>query len=296
MSDALAKPLANALGAAVRENRETIIDVLFPVIGPVIRKAIAEALRTLVADLNGAIESSLTPRGIAWRVEAWRSGVPYAQVVLKHRLSCRIDHVFLIERESGLVLQHEAAADLAPLDADAIAGMLTALGDFVGDSVGREAGAALESVRVGEHLVWIVPGPRANLACFVRGVPPAELRTLLEQRLEEIHAQFTDGDLRSAGNMALRHELLSPQALLRDADAATAPSQPGTARWPLLLAILLATAALGWFAASRERWNLRVDSLRAKLAAQPGFDCCLAEPGIGENLLGEDRPAKQLAD
>ena len=61
-----------------------------------------------------------------------------------------------------------------------------------------------------------------------------ELRTLLEQRLEEIHAQFTDGDLRSAGNMALRHELLSPQALLRDTDAATAPSQPGTARWPLL--------------------------------------------------------------
>ena len=56
-----------ALGAAVRENRQVIVDVLFPVIGPAIRKAIAEALRNLVADVNGAIESSFTPRGLRWR-------------------------------------------------------------------------------------------------------------------------------------------------------------------------------------------------------------------------------------
>ena len=130
VANALAAPVSQALGAAVQRNRQSLIDVLFPIIGPLIRKSIAEALRNLVADLNGAIESSFTLRGLKWRVEAWRAGVPYAQVVLKHRLAYAIDHVFLIERDSGLVLHHEAAPGLPELDKDAIAGMLTALGDF----------------------------------------------------------------------------------------------------------------------------------------------------------------------
>src|SRR4029450_9844231 len=87
IATALAKPVTQALGAAGRENRQVIVDVLFPVIGPAIRKAIAEALRNLVADVNGAIESSFSVRGMRWRVEAWRSGVPYAQIVLKHTLT-----------------------------------------------------------------------------------------------------------------------------------------------------------------------------------------------------------------
>ena len=105
MATALATPVTRALGTAVRENRELIVDVLFPVIGPAIRKAIAETMRSLVADINRTVESSFTPRGIRWRIEAWRSGVPYAEIVLKQSLKYRVDHVFLIERDSGLVLR-----------------------------------------------------------------------------------------------------------------------------------------------------------------------------------------------
>ena len=52
MSRALATPVAAALGNAVNENRASIVDALFPVIGPIIRKAIAEALRGLMRDMN----------------------------------------------------------------------------------------------------------------------------------------------------------------------------------------------------------------------------------------------------
>ena len=277
VAHALAGPVAHALGAAVRENRQVVVDTLFPVIGPLIRKSIAEALRNLVADLNGAIESSFTLRGLKWRLEAWRGGVPYAQVVLKHRLAYRIDHVFLIARDSGLVLRHESAPDLPALDADAIAGMLTAIGDFVGDSVGQGGGSALDSAQVGEYLVWVVQGPRANLACFMRGVPPGGLRSLLEQRLEEIHAQLGDLRLEQAPNDAALatawHETLQPMALVRAAgvDDGVAAAQRPPSRWPLLLLLLLALAGLVAFFAQRERWDDRIDALRARLQAQPGF-------------------------
>lgn len=269
---ALATPVASALATAVRDNRQGLVDALFPVIGPLIRKSIAEALRNLVADLNGAIESSFTPRGLKWRLEAWRAGVPYAQVVLKHRLAYEIDHVFLIARESGLVLHHESAPALPELDKDAIAGMLTALGDFVGDSVGGGDGGALESVRVGEHLVWFLHGPRANLACFIRGVPPPALYGLLEQRIEEIHSRFDlDGGADAPGAAAFWHESLQPLALTRQAAPEGVAARKPPSMLPLLALVLALAVALFAFLVSRERWQARVDALRGRLEAHPGF-------------------------
>ncbi|MEO6687970.1 MAG: hypothetical protein ABIS07_01020 [Dokdonella sp.] len=274
VAQAFAEPVAQALGAAVQKNRQNLIDILFPIIGPMIRKAIAEALRNLVTDLNGAVESSFSPRGIGWRIEAWRAGVPYAQIVLKHRLTYQIDHVFLIDHASGIVLQHESAPELPPLDADAIAGMLTALGDFVGDSVGQGPSDTLESMRVGEHVVWVIEGPRANLACFMRGVPPNELRVLLEQRLEEIHARIAgtpEADLRSPANTEVWHALLEPASLLREVAAREQPPSKVFSRLPLVLVLSLALLALGWFAVSRYRWNSRIEAVHAQLVAHPGF-------------------------
>ena len=274
VAEALSKPVAQALGAAVQRNRQGLIDALFPIIGPLIRKSIAEALRGLVLDLNGAIESSFTPRGLKWRIESWRAGVPYAQVVLKHRLAYGIDHVFLIEADSGLLLHHESAPGLPLLDADAIAGMLTALGDFVDDSFGQGGGGTLDSAQVGDYLVWVEHGPRANLACFMRGVPPTELRGQLERRLEDIHARFPafarDSGAQASAESAEIGELLAPLALLRDAQGPAAPAR-APSRWPMLLIVVLALAALAWYFSSLERWNQRVEALRAQLQAHPGF-------------------------
>ena len=275
VAGALAEPVAQALGSAVQNNRQSIVDALFPVIGPMIRKAIAEALRGLVGNLNDAIESSFTPRGLKWRLEAWRAGVPYAQVVLKHRLAYAIDHVFLIERGSGLVLGHASAPGLPPLDTDAIAGMLTALGDFVDDSVGGDAGGALGSAQVGEHQVWVEHGPQANLACFMRGVPPMQLRATLAQRLEDVHARIPvlvpGAPLQALGEDAEVRERLDPAQLMRDAAGASPAAAPRPSRRPLLAVALLALALLGAYVAGRWRWDARVDALRASLAAHPGF-------------------------
>jgi hypothetical protein len=267
---ALARPVAGALGTAVRENRQVIVDVLFPVIGPAIRKAIAEALRALVADLNRALESSFTPRGIRWRIEAWRSGVPYAEIVLKHTLRYGIDHVFLIERDSGLVLDRESAPHLPVLDADAIAGMLTAIGEFVRDSVGQDESGTLDAARVGEHLLWVVQGPRANLACFIHGVPPARLHALLEQRLEAIHAEYDEISYADEGVGEWRH-LLQPDALMRDARAGDEAAAPAASRWPIVLLALAALALIAWAIVRERREASALAELRAELSSRPGF-------------------------
>lgn len=275
LARALSEPVATALGGAVRKQRQAIVDALFPVIGPIIRKAIAESLRTLVGDLNRALESSFTPRGLRWRFEAWRTGASYAQVVLRHTMRFRIDHLFLIERESGLVMHRESAPDLPDLDSDAISGMLTALGEFVKDSVGRTDGAGLESARVGEHLVMLLEGPRLNLAAFVRGVPPPALRKGLQARLESIHARLADpmapidardSDLGQAFAEQLSIQSVDEAARQRDERPAAAPS-----RLPLAIAAALLVALVAGLWLRDWIWDRRVARLEAVLQDWPGF-------------------------
>ena len=279
MSRALATPVAAALGNAVQQNRASIVDALFPVIGPIIRKAIAEALRGMMRDLNQMLEHGFSPRGIRWRIEAWRSGVPFAQIVLRHSLRYQLDHVFLIERDSGLVLQHASSPGLPELDADAIAGMLTAIGQFVRDSVGPDGTDSLEAARVGEHLLWVQDGPRATLACFIRGVPPDALRIVLSDRLERIHAQMVDADDGESWRAKLQHsspdasldpvDLLKASAAMADRDAT--PSSQRSSRWLMVVVLLLILLAIGWQVLRTQRWNAQVEVLRKELLSHPGF-------------------------
>lgn len=268
LAQALAAPVADALGGAVQARRQQLVDALFPVIMPAIRRSITEYLRAVSSDLNRIFESSLTWRGLKWRLEARRLGVSYAAVALRHSLLYQVDHLFLIQRESGLILDRESAPGLPELDADAAAGMLTAIGDFVRDSVG-EGQAELSSATVGEHLIWVLSGPKAKLAAWIQGVPPESLKTELTSRLERVHAEFGD-------QLGLEPEQLQALPGLRDAltpadlkaTRASSPSERSmrpvvwvTAGLALFLVVVL---GLLW------QWERRLDQVEGELQALPG--------------------------
>ncbi|AVP97479.1 hypothetical protein C7S18_09850 [Ahniella affigens] len=268
LAKALATPVAEALGGAVQARRQQLVDALFPVIMPAIRRSITEYLRAVSSDLNRIFESSLTWRGLKWRLEARRLGVSYAAIALRHSLLYQVDHLFLIQRESGLILDRESAPGLAELDADAVAGMLTAIGDFVRDSVG-EGQAELSSATVGEHLIWVLSGPKAKLAAWIQGVPPESLKTELAARLERVHADYGDQlGLDPAQLQAIPglRDALTPADLkaTRDVPANNRSMRP--VLWLGAGLLLLLLLILGWL----WHWDRRLDALEAKLQDMPG--------------------------
>lgn len=295
----LAPVVAASLADAVRRDRRSIVDALFPIIGPSIRKAIAEALRAFAADLNRALDHSLTPRGLRWRLESWRTGVPFSQVVMKHTLRYRIDHLFLIERESGLLLHRYTAPELPDLDADAIAGMLTAIGDFVRDSVqsDQDTESGLASATIGEHLLQVYEGPRAVLACFIQGVPPSELSAHLRTALEDLHRE------QDAAGEAFDWELEASRVLGIDAMSQLSNVDPKVVRpprWPMILLLLLLLGLLG--ALGYQRWQ-RAETgqrLRAAVTSMPGWQLLtLDHDGVWKLKLLRDpdsEPSAALAD
>ena len=79
LTRALEEPVEQCIKNSIRRDPRDFADALFPVIGPAIRKAIADALRSMTQSLNQAIES----RG-RQHPEGFRSG-NYAQLPSRGR-------------------------------------------------------------------------------------------------------------------------------------------------------------------------------------------------------------------
>jgi outer membrane protein OmpA-like peptidoglycan-associated protein len=174
---------------SVKENPQILAEALFPAIGPAIRKAIAEALGTMIQSLNQTIEYSFSPQSIKWRLEAFQTGKPFAEVVLLKTLLYRVEQIFLIHRETGLLLQHVTANVNTEQDADMVSAMLTAIQDFVKDSFMNSPEATLDTLQVGELAVWIERSGNLLFAAVIRGNAPLAVREEFQNAIEQIEAE-----------------------------------------------------------------------------------------------------------
>jgi len=302
LARSLAPTLQEAFGESVQRNPQQIAHAIFPILGPAIRKAIAETMAGFVNTLNRAIESSLSIRGLKWRIEAWRTGVPYAQIVIKHALVYRVEQVFLIHRETSLPLAHVTAEDLETQDADLISGMLTAIRDFVQDSFGTgdEGDGGLRTFSVGDKTVLVEQGPKALLAAVVSGQHPPALVERLQATLETIHLHFGIALTEFEGD-AEPFEATKPllEECLEKVLTTDRPSTRGAApriAWVVVAAMVVLVLAL-WIRSSI-RWGRAMNALEN----EPGLVLIDEDRGfLGGSIAGlrdpiATDPSRLLAD
>jgi len=265
--------------ASVRRNPGVLAETLYPVIGAAIRKAVNAALAGLVETLNLTLENSFSAQSLKWRIEALRTGKSYGEIMLLHSVRYAVEQVFLIHRNTGLLLTHISAETAVIKDADLISGMLTAIQDFVSDSFGAAGAEGLEQMQVGEFTVWVQQGPQAILAGVIRGVPPAELKQVFQSALESIHRDLFDqlhrfdGDTApfAAAEPALRACLLG---------RSVPNAKPRNSRTLRVLVNFLFLAAMLWvFLALRDRY--RSNQLLAILRKEPGITVTNADWHFG---------------
>ncbi|MCC6233062.1 MAG: OmpA family protein [Verrucomicrobiales bacterium] len=218
-----------------------------------------------------AMEHSLSWRGLRWRWDAWRTGRPMAEVVLYHTLLYRVEQVFLIHRPSGLLLLHVEVPGVGTGDEDLVAGMLSAVRDFVQDSFSRSSDEELHSVQVGDRSVWVEPGPHAILAGAIRGHAPLELRQRFLDSLEKVHAMegpalaaFRGGEV--SGFESLRETLESClEERKREGEQTGVVSWKAAVALSIVLLGLLAWWGYGWLERGRDA------ALVSRLRAEPGI-------------------------
>jgi OOP family OmpA-OmpF porin len=190
LADALQPVVNTALWWAVRHEPHIWAEALFPVLLPAVRIAIASALRGMVNTLNQVLEEGLSLRRWKWRLEAWRTGKTFAEVLLLRTLVYRVEQILLVDRQTGILLASVAAPDIIPRDSELTSGMLTALQDFLNDSFRVKAEIGVHELHVGDFSLLVETGPRVALAAALRGVAPTEVREMLRAAVDLIHQEF----------------------------------------------------------------------------------------------------------
>lgn len=267
LRQALQPILEEALAISVRKDPSIIAKALFPAIGNAIRRAVGAALQEMIESLNQIIETGFSLRSVGWRVEALRTGKSYGEIALLRSLLYRVEQVFLIQNDTGLLLQHVMCDAVVVRDPDMVSGMLTAIQNFVQDSFGA-ADNTLETVRLGDFSVWIQHGSQALLAAVVRGAPPPRIRGVFSSALETIHQGY-------GAQLASIHSdsatLDSARPVLQTCLLGQSPPRRRMSLWPMwAIGAVLALAVAVW-AGFAIRESRRWGRYLAALAQEPGI-------------------------
>jgi len=269
LNDALSPMLSTSVKTTIEKDPDGFATIFFPALAPAIRMMIANSLRNFAHSMNQVIASTTTLKGLSWRLESWQTGVPYSEVALRKGLEYRVEQVFLIDKESGLLIESLINDDVGGLDSDAVSAMLTAIQSFVRDSFNATDDESLTNLVVGDHVVWMESGSKAVLACVIRGEAPSELRDQLLTTLDKVHKRYRkqlegfDGSENLDGIEALLEPCL--QLKLK----AFAGKKQKMSWVTLTLIAALAFGLLSWFASNYEKKRIK-NFVDQKLSLTPG--------------------------
>jgi len=205
LAEALKHPVLSGLKTAIRKEPDVYAEMLYPVMAPSIRRMIHQSISSMMVTINQTISSATTVEGIKTRMESIRTGVPYAQLVLRKYSTFKVEHVYLIDRDSGLLIKEAHAEGVDSLDGDAVGAMFSAIQSFVQDSFSGDKKSRLTDFK-SEHQsenqnIWIVHGSKMMLACVLSGNAPESVRGKLYDTLDLIHSKYAnqsadfDGDV-----------------------------------------------------------------------------------------------------
>lgn len=194
--DPYAGAVARVVGPAIRlqtkQNYQDIVSALYPVIGGTITKAITETFEDFRKSIDARMKRDLNIQARVRHFLYSIRGVSESELALRDVLPYKIKNVFLVHRNSGLLLEHLSTTDEEP-DLDLISAMLEAIRSFARDTFQRGEGEGeLEQIQYGEYKILLEPGLHAYAAVVLTGSEPLPYRRLMRSKVNQINLQHEE--------------------------------------------------------------------------------------------------------
>lgn len=289
LGKALAPVLNKAIQNSIANNPRQITNVIFPIMGPAIRKSVGATLRDMVQNLNRVLEQSLSARGLKWRFKAWRAGVSYGRYVISQTLKFHVEQVLLVHRDTGLLLHSVIDEQADTRDPELVSSMMTALQDFVQDSFEQTQNSGLSRIEVGDLTLHLCTGPYAVLAIAARGSVNEATLEEVDRTCEEVHQIYAQELAEFSGDreVFLGTDELMRRCLLSERIEAEKPERPP---WMALVVLVSLGLFATWQIYLAAQQSSQRDTLRTQLQAEPGYIL------IEERLRGDTVQYEVLRD
>ena len=129
----LGPTITETLREQIRTQRDEVVDALFPILGKMIKKYIAQEIKVLSEKIDN--QFNFLAR---WkiRIKALFSGKKQKELLLQQLSTAKIEQVLLIEKDSGIL--KASYSKTKSIDEEMISGMLTAIKSFVEDAFAQK--------------------------------------------------------------------------------------------------------------------------------------------------------------
>ena len=170
-SEEVAMAIAPTMGRAIKEQialeQDQMVDALYPIIGSTISKYMAETIQLI----NQQVEETFSVKGVQRKIRAKLQGVSEAELILREASPFTVQAIFLIHKASGLIIS-EVQQVGQNLEADMLAGMLTAIRSFANDCISQTSGTSeLNEIDYGGSKIILEVAGYCYLAVVVGGEP-----------------------------------------------------------------------------------------------------------------------------
>lgn len=127
--ETLGPTITVTLKEEIKNHKDEVVDALYPVLGKMIKKYVAQEMKMLADKMNNQLSF----------ISRWKSktksiftGKNEKELILNRLNSAKIEQVLLIEKDSGIL--KASLAKSKTIDEEMVSGMLTAIKSFVEDA------------------------------------------------------------------------------------------------------------------------------------------------------------------
>jgi len=134
--------ITETIKVQIKESQDEVVEALYPIMGKLVKKFIIAEIAKLSENINDTINNKFSVKQIIKRL--FKGNTTDAEDVLQQVFEPIIEEVFIIEKDSGLLVGNYSRGNIA--DKDMVSGMLTAIKSFVEDAFSKE-GQDLEDIK-----------------------------------------------------------------------------------------------------------------------------------------------------
>lgn len=194
--------ISSSLQEQVHNQRDAIVDALYPIMGNMISKYVSTAVTDMVYEVNNTIHNSLSMAHLKRKIKSKIYGISEAQLLIEETSFLKIEAIFLIHKESGLLIVDLHREDDNQIEeVEMVASMLSAIRSFVNDWISNhDTMSEISEIEYGSSSISIESAGSCYLAVVTNGYSPIKdklskvLSEIVDRHSKEIVAYDGDKD------------------------------------------------------------------------------------------------------
>ncbi|TAE15180.1 MAG: cell envelope biogenesis protein OmpA [Bacteroidetes bacterium] len=176
----LGPTIALALEEQIKNSQEQVVNILFPIIGKMIKKYIASEIKALSDSINAQINKTFSFKRYTVKIKSFFTGFGQTEVMISEMAKSKVVQVYIVEKGSGLLLGSFSKQNT--IDEDMLAGMLTAIKSFGEDAV-QTGDQSLELIEYEFYKIYLKNFHTYYVAMVISGIFDDVFKNKLEDDL-----------------------------------------------------------------------------------------------------------------